>query len=179
MTEAPKTIQKDVLLQPDGAGLQAYANSLCSKMSAIHRTMAPKIEGFKFKRTGVTSDDISAEVVPFLNAVKTVLDVQDQPRRLDVAYQLIISLQEDYSYANPGASYGDRPSDTLSDTMLVEVASERRQKGEVWSYAKDLESIEESSSMLEEYGTSTYFPEAIALFKLWKEEDEAGSNNAK
>jgi hypothetical protein len=175
MTDTPKAILTDMLSQPDGVGLDTYANSLCSKMATIYRPMADKTENFK--RTGVTSDDISSKVVPFLKAVKTIRDVQDQPKSLAVAYRLIMNLQS-YSYGAPEASYGDRPSDTLSDTMLVEVAEERRQKGEVWDYAGDLEDIERTSSMLNEYGISTYFPKAISLFKRWKEEDASGSNSS-
>jgi hypothetical protein len=90
MTDTPKAILTDMLSQPDGVGLDAYANSLRSKMATIYRPMADKTDNFK--RTGVTSDDISSKVVPFLKAVKTIRDVQDQPKSLAVAYRLIMNL---------------------------------------------------------------------------------------
>jgi hypothetical protein len=170
LTDAPKGILADMLAQPDGVGLDAYADSLCNKMADIYGPMAEDTDNFR--KTGVTSDDLSSEVVPFLRAVKTIRDAKDQPRSLAVAYKLITNLQS-YSYSAPEASYGSRPSDALSDTMLLEVAKERRQKGEVWDYVGDLEDIERTSTMLKEYGIETYFPKAIALFKQWMGKDKS------
>jgi hypothetical protein len=35
------------------------------------------------------------------------------------------------SYAVPHASYGNRPLDALSDKLLIEIALERRERGDV------------------------------------------------
>jgi hypothetical protein len=100
-------------------------------MRALYRPMAGKTDNFR--ETGVTSDDISAKVATFLRGVKTILNVKNQPRRLQVAHDTVLDLQG-FPHGALEASYGDRSSDTLADTMLVEIATDRRANEEVWDY---------------------------------------------
>jgi len=168
-TEAPAGIKTAMLSRGDGAGLQAYADSLYAAVSDICGPMSDKTE--RFKKTGVTSDDMSSEVATALEDVRTILDVHDQPRNLEIAYRFVKDVQE-MSYGALEASYGDRPSDTLSDRLIVEIAEERRKRGEVWDYAAELRYEQETSDHMKEYGIDTWYPKTIALFKKWQEEDE-------
>jgi hypothetical protein len=68
--EAPLGIKKGILSHPDGAGLQAYAESVRVEMSAIYSSMADKTHNLK--RIGVTSDDISGDVDTMLQYVQTI-----------------------------------------------------------------------------------------------------------
>lgn len=168
-TEAPAGIKTAMLSRGDGAGLQAYADSLYARVSDICGPMSDKTE--RFKKTGVTSDDMSSVVASALTNVKVIRDVHDQPRNLEIAYRLIKDLQQ-MSYGALEASYGDRPSDTLSDRLLVEIAEERRKRGEVWDYTAEMRYEQETSDHMKEYGIGTWYPKTIALFKSWQEEDE-------
>jgi hypothetical protein len=139
-------------------------------MGAISSRMGEETDDFR--KTGVTSDNISQEVVPFLKDAKTILGVKSQPRRLQVAYDTVLALQ-DMSHGELEASYGDRPSDLLADMLLVHIAMERRANGEVWDYVQTLEYVKRTSDAFQEYGLKTFFPKAIKLFEEWQKDDEA------
>jgi hypothetical protein len=108
-----------------------------------------------------------------LKDVKTILGVKSQPRRLQVAYDTVLALQ-DISYGDLETSYGDRPSDLLADMLLVHIATERRANGEVWDYVQTLDHVKRTSDDgFQEYGLKTFFPKAIKLFEGWQKDDEA------
>lgn len=127
------------------------------------------------KRTGVTSDDISEAMMKFL---KEVQGVRDLPGGTAPAFDLAMTLAA-YTYGDLNNSdhccsgYGDRPSDPVVDTLLSELAAERRQLEPSWDFEKALESMRKRAKKVSEYGIDDFCSGTIELLSGWQKSSPA------
>ena len=134
-------------------------------------------ETFNAKKSGVTSDDVSQAMVPFLEDIERLRDLPD-PEALRLAYDCIIDLG-DHSYAEldmGGCGYGDRDSDEPADELLVSILMQAKTKGDMLDFGKELRRLERTSKNLEEYGIDTWFVESIELLRKWAGKSEEVSD---
>ena len=129
------------------------------------------------RETGVTSDDVSKAMVPFLTDIKKLSELSD-PKALELAYLRILYLGK-HSYAeldSKACGYGDRKSDEPADELLLSILTKRKERKDEWDYVPDLHDLEKRAKLLRAYGINTWLTESIKLLREWagpKGEDES------
>ncbi|KAL8641178.1 MAG: hypothetical protein Q9226_008666 [Calogaya cf. arnoldii] len=124
------------------------------------------------RKTGVTSDDMSAAMSRFLTEVESVGQLPDG---IPIAFDLAMRLGS-YSYGgleDGGCGNGSRPSDPILDKLLSELALQRREVEPTWNYAKALESLRKQNKKLEEYGIDGFCENSIKLMDGWEKPETA------
>ena len=104
-------------------------------------------EIFNARKTGVTSDDMSKAMMPFLDEIE---GLRELPESTAVAFDLVMDLGR-YSYGDMdsgGPGYGDRPSDLEVDDLLVELAEERIKIEPFWNFSQVLDKLQEQAKHL-------------------------------
>lgn len=130
------------------------SDRLCTKMSNA-------------RKTGVSSDDMSEAMVPFLNEIE---ELRELPDSTVIAFDLVMILGG-YSYSGldcGGSGYGERPSDPDVDDLLVELATERRNIEPAWNFLRVLETLKERASELYDYGIENFCVQTINLLSAWE-----------
>ncbi len=121
---------------------------------------------YNARKTGVTSDDVSQAMMPFLEEVE---ELRQLPESTAIAFDLVMTLGE-YSYGelDGGASgYGERPSDIEVDDLLVDLATERKQIDPSWNFAHGLETLRERAEELSRFGIEDFCTQTIELLSAW------------
>lgn len=121
------------------------------------------------RKTGVTSDDMSKAMMPFLDEIQ---GLRELPESTVVAFDLVMILGG-YSYGDldgDGGGYGDRPSDLEVDDLLVELAEERIKIEPFWNFSQVLDKLQGQAKHLSGYGGEGFCAQAIDLLSAWQKE---------
>ena len=146
------------------------ARSLAAQIEAAAIKISDKLseKTLNSKKTGVTSDDISSAMVPFLREVN---DVRKLPNSAEIAFDLVMTLAR-YSYGEldgHGSGYGDRPSDAIVDDLLSDLAPERRDVDPSWDFVTVLDKLRKQADVLNQSGNEGFCTGSIALLSKWKD----------
>ena len=163
-TNLPASLQKH--LEKREGGSRSLALSIHQATNDAYEDIEPQT--WNARKTGVTLEDVSQAMVPFLANIKRLRSMPDADA-LRLAYGCVRDL-DNHSYVDldPGGSgYGDRYSDEPADEMLVSILKERKKKNDVWDRAKDLADLERRSKYLNDYGIETWFPKSIKFLQTW------------
>ena len=118
------------------------------------------------KKTGISSDDMSEAMMPFLQEAK---ELRNLPNSTAVAFDLVVRLGR-YSYGaldGKGSGYGERPSDEVVDELLVELATERKKIEPSWDFRKVLDTLQQQAEHLKRYGIGNFCARTIKLLSAW------------
>lgn len=165
MVEAPPNIRKHLERRKGAAAVYAAA-----VRKAIRDAYSPLAEEcYDAKKSGVTSDDISAAMEPFIKSVEK-LSFYPGPESLDLAIELLLDLGG-HSYGEldtpHGCCFGDRPSDVPADHLLCQLAKEKHDKDPEWDYSSMLDDLKAARKNLKDYGIDTYFARAVKMMQRW------------
>jgi len=119
----------------------SFAAQIETRSLQAYEEMEEKI--WQARKSGVTSDDLSDAMMPFLAEVEELLEF---PNSTVIAFDLVVALGG-YSYGglnSGGCGYGERPSDVEVDDLLVELAPERRKVEPSWNFVGVLESLKKA-----------------------------------
>ena len=172
--ELPVSLQKHQQAQQGGA--RSLAKSIRIAINTAYEEIEP--ETYNAKKSGVTSDDVSQAMVPFIKDIERLRDLPD-PEALRLAYDCIIELGH-RSYAEldmGGCGYGDRDSDEPADELLVSILMKAKKKGDMLDFGEELRKLERTSEVLEEYGIDTWFVKSIELLRKWAGKTEEVSED--
>ncbi|KAL8957482.1 MAG: hypothetical protein Q9193_005257 [Seirophora villosa] len=149
-----------------------------AKLAAQIRSAAAEVsdelsdQALNARKTGITSDDMSAAMLKYLSEVA---GVKRLPGGIPIAFDLVMDLAR-YSYGSlddgdgKASGYGDRPSDAVVDDLIAELAVERREVEPGWDFRKALEELREQSKHVAEYGIEGFCEESIALLEGWEKQ---------
>lgn len=118
------------------------------------------------RKTGVTSDDLSKAMEPYLEDIERVWGL---PGGLSHAFDLVLILGE-YSFGHlhlDGGGHGHRPSDEGADGLLCELIQERKKTDPEYDPTDDLDMLKDHAKYLNDYGIENYFSESIELLENW------------
>lgn len=163
MTEVPESIRQHMLTGPGAAKL--LAGQIKAAASRISDKLCTKT--YNAKKTGVTSDDMSKAMMPFLDEIE---DLRKLPNSTAIAFDLVMTLGE-YSYGElgcGGSGYDERPSDIEVDELLVELATERKKIESFWNFPRVLDTLQEQAKELDGFGIEGFCAETIGLLSAWK-----------
>lgn len=149
--------------QPNAAKI--LAGQIHNAAAEVYEQLSAKAD--RARKTGVTSDDLSASIMDFLDEVEVVRDL---PGGVPLAFDLVMTLAE-HSYGGldgGGSGYGERPSDPEVDRLISELVVERRQMEPSWNHEGALESIEYQNKYLREYGINGFCSGSIKLLSGWE-----------
>ena len=121
---------------------------------------------------GITSDDMSKAVMPFLDEVE---GLRKLPESTAVAFDLVMTLAG-FSYGDLESNergYGHRPSDPEVDDLLVELAEERIKIEPLWDFHKVLDDLQEQATHLSFYGIEDFCSQTTDLLSAWQKESTA------
>lgn len=127
------------------------------------------------RRTGITSDDLSKAMVPWIRHIEGISKA-DHPRSLERAYYLL-KVAAECSY-NAVSGYGDRRSDKPADELMVRLFRARLLAGETWDWTKELKEFEDEAKNLKEYDIEEWFPETRKVLKECVEKTEKAAGEA-
>lgn len=96
-------------------------------MSKAYNSLAEAC--YDSRRTGVSSDDLSRAMVPFVGETKKLSSLPGC-ESLELAIKLVIDLSSKSSAAlgDGDAGEGERPSDELADQLMCRLAQTKRQQ---------------------------------------------------
>jgi len=138
-------------------------------MDRVHAPLEEKT--WNHRKTGVTGDDLSQAMEPFIYSIQDLANVDDE-HSLEEAYELMFHLKS-LSCDDECSSYGDRDSDEPADEFLAELISKRVAAGHVWKWTEDWEDLEREAKNRASYGIEPWFPKTReALKALPKQERE-------
>ena len=145
------------------------AKALADQIKAAASKVSDKLctKTYNARKTGVTSDDMSEAMMPFLDEVK---ELRKLPDSTAIAFDLVMILGE-YSYGDMdsgGCGYGDRPSDHDVDELLVELATERKKIEPLWNFPHVLDKLRKQSKDLGDYGIKDFCAQTIDLLAAWQ-----------
>ena len=145
------------------------AKVLANQIEAAAGEVSEKLcmETYDARETGVTSDDVSEAMMPFLEEVE---ELRKLPESTAIAFDLVMTLGE-YSYGEldcGGSGYGERPSDIEVDDLLVDLATERKQIDPSWNFAHILETLRERAKDLSDFGIEDFCSQTIELLSAWQ-----------
>ena len=147
-----------------------------AKLAAQIRSAAAEVsdelsdQALNARKTGITSDDMSAAMLKYLSEVE---GVKILPGGIPIAFDLAMDLAR-YSYGSlddgdgNASGYGDRPSDAVVDRLIVDLAVERRQVEPGWDHTKALEKLREQSRYVAEYGIEGFCERSIGVLEGWE-----------
>lgn len=128
------------------------------------------------RKPGITSDDLSSAMVPFLMEAKGLLDI---PGSVGVVFGLVKSLGDmSYGDLDSGCGYGDRPSDPMVDELLSKLARSRRDEDQGWDFVNLLDDLKRRDDRLKKYGIEDYCVRTRKLLSDWMEGLPEGTNSA-
>ncbi|KAL8672047.1 MAG: hypothetical protein Q9168_003474 [Polycauliona sp. 1 TL-2023] len=165
----PSSIRKHMTHQPNAAKI--LANQIRYAAANIHENLED--QAFDSRRTGVTSDDMSAAMMPFL---AEIANVRHLPDGVPLAFDLVMDLAR-YSYGGldgGGCGYGERPSDDVVDRLIQDLAEERRELEPEWDFGKVLEKLRKQNKYLAEYGIEGFCESSIGLLSEWEKPASEG-----
>lgn len=158
-------------------GAKALAKTIRTKMNDVHGPLQE--QAWEHRRTGITGDEMSQAMVPFISSIQKLAQIDDQ-EALEEAYELMFHLKQ-LSYDEEGSGEGERDSDEPADELLAELIAKRVAAGHVWKWTEDLEDLEHEAEERACYGVEPWFPktkEALeALPKQPKEPKPAPVNS--
>lgn len=160
---APKSIRQHMLVGPGAE--KALADQIRASASKVSNRLYNKT--YNARKTGVTSDDMSQAMMPFLNEAE---ELRKLPDSTAIAFDLVMILGE-YSYGDldsGGSGYGDRPSDQDVDEVLVELATERKKIEPLWNFPHVLDTLQKRAKHLADYGIEDFCAQTIDLLSAWK-----------
>ena len=133
------------------------AKALAEQIRTAAARVSEKLETktLNARKTGVTSDDMSEAMMPFLDEVE---GLRELPESTAVAFDLVVDLGR-YSYGDLDSDrggYGDRPSDPEVDDLLVELAEERIKIEPFWNFSEVLDELQEQAKHLSCYGIEDF-----------------------
>ena len=145
------------------------AKLLAGQIKAAASKISDKLcsKTYNAKKTGVTSDDMSQAMMPFLDEIE---ELRKLPHSTAIAFDLVMTLGE-YSYgelSGHGCGFGERPSDQVVDDLLVELATERKKIEPSWNFLKELDTLQEQAKELSAFGIEGFCAETIDLLSAWK-----------
>lgn len=145
------------------------AKLLAGQIEAAASKVSDKLytKTWNARKTGVTSDDMSQAMMPFLDEIE---ELRDLPNSTTIAFDLVMKLGTNfYGELSGGASgYGERPSDVEVDELLVELATERKKIEPSWDFALVLDTLQEQAKELDSFGIEGFCAETIELLSAWK-----------
>ncbi len=152
-----------MLIRPGAAKL------LADQIEAAAGRVSEKLcnKTYNARKTGVTSDDVSQAMMPFLEEVE---ELRELPESTAIAFDLVMTLGE-YSYGELGggaSGYGERPSDVEVDDLLVDLATERKQIDPSWNFVHVLETLRERAEDLSGFGIEDFCTQTIELLSAWQ-----------
>ncbi|KAH8884871.1 hypothetical protein GQ53DRAFT_846017 [Thozetella sp. PMI_491] len=158
---APPPIQKLLREQPD-----ANKHAAASITREIGATYEKIMEKSWDKYSGVTSDDVSKAMVPYLAKIEQ-LSTMSGSDSLRLAYNLVGKLKNRsyLGFDDFHCGYGQRPSDEPADALLVRLMDARRAAGETWDWAGELKALEKQAHHHAEYGVEPWFVKSQARLR--------------
>lgn len=149
------------------------AKALANQIESAARKVSDKldVETWNVRKTGVTSDDMSEAMMPFLDEVE---ELRKLPDSTAIAFDLVMVLAN-CSYGgmdNGGCGCGDRPSDQEVDDLLVQLATERKNIDPSWDYPHVLDSLQKEAEYLNGYGIEDFYTQTIDLLSAWQRAGE-------
>lgn len=159
-------------------GVKALAKAIRAEMSSVHDPLEE--EACDYRKTGVTSDDMSNAMVPFISDIRELAEVDDE-ESLDEAYELMFCLKS-LSYDSEGSGYGVRRSDEPADQFLAELIAKRVAAGHVWKWTEDLEDLVHEAEDRARYGVEPWFlktQEALKALPVQAKEPKPAPVNSK
>ena len=150
------------------------AKALAKQIRTAAGEVSEELEAktFTSRKTGVTSDDMSEAMMPFLDEIE---GLRELPESTAVAFDLVVDLGR-YSYGDldcDRGGYGDRPSDPEVDDLLVELAEERIKIEPLWNFSEVLDELEEQAQYLSGYGNEGFCAQTIELLSAWQKNPPA------
>ena len=145
------------------------AKTLADQIEAAASKVSKKLceKTLNARKTGVTSDDVSEAMMPFLDEVE---ELRKLPDSTAIAFDLVMTLGE-YSYGDLGSGgcgYGDRPSDSEVDELLVELATERKKIDPLWKFTRVLGRLQNMAVNLSDFGIEDFCAQTIHLLSDWQ-----------
>lgn len=147
------------------------AKTLAKQIDAAARKISDELcdDTYNARKTGVTSDDMSEAMMPFLDEVE---ELRKLPNSTVTAFDLVMTLAE-YAYGglkSGGCGYGERPSDEEVDGLLVELATERKAIEPSWNFHHVLNTLREQNEELDRYGIEDFCAQTIDLLSAWQKD---------
>ena len=144
------------------------AKTLADKIEAAASKVSEELceATYNASKIGVTSDDVSQAMMPFLDEVE---ELRKLPDSTAIAFDLVVTLGE-YSYGDLGPGrglYRDRPSDPEIDELLVELAIERKKIDPLWKFDRVLGRLEIMAVNLSDFGIEDFCAQTIHLLSDW------------
>ncbi|KUI72416.1 hypothetical protein VM1G_07661 [Cytospora mali] len=152
---APANLRPLLMARSEAAS--SMAASIRKKISQASSRLQDAM--YAYKDTGTTSDDFSKAMMEFLPGIRGLMEFKD-PDSLRLSYDLVVKLSgSSYGYLDmpDSCGYGDRPSDEPADLLLTKLIRKRLAAGEIWDWKGDLEGLDRTSKLLEEYGIEPWY----------------------
>lgn len=145
------------------------AKTLADQIKVAASKVSDKLydKTFNARKTGISSDDMSEAMLPFLDEIE---ELRKLPDSTAIAFDLVMTLGE-YSYGDMnsgGSGYGERPSDQDVDELLVELATERKNIDPSWNFLHVLDTLQERAENLADYGIEDFCARTIDLLSSWQ-----------
>lgn len=127
-------------------------------------------KALRSRKTGVTSDDLSQAMVPFLREAEELLGDRQRLENAFIVLKLVRVLAR-YSYGDlgsGGSGYGERPSDSLVDSLLMTLASHIKITDPRLNWEQLLGDLQREAQFLSEFGINGYCLRTIELLSAWE-----------
>ena len=163
MTEVPQSIRLHMLNGPGAA--KTLADQIKAAASKVSNKLC--MQTLNARKTGITSDDMSQAMMPFLREVE---ELRKLPNSTAIALDLVTVLGQ-YSYGEldcDGGGYDERPSDEEVDGLLVELATERKAIDPSWDCSHVLNKLRKQNEKLSSYGIENFCARTIDLLSTWQ-----------
>ncbi|KAL8867453.1 MAG: hypothetical protein Q9174_005657 [Haloplaca sp. 1 TL-2023] len=165
LTRPPDFIRKHTDQQANAAQTLATqirnaAGKVCGRLSG---------QALSARRTGVTCDDISSAVMPFLVEAE---DISNVPGGVAPAFDLVMDLAY-YTHSgladgdSAASGYGDRPSDEVVDGLIIALATRRKQLEPSWSHVEVLEKLRKQNEKVAGFGIEEFCARSIEYLDGW------------
>jgi hypothetical protein len=167
-TETPPSIRKHIEAKSEAAKALYHSikASICEACDEFFDSDTYQT------RKGVSSDDYSEAVAPFIDDIDKL---SDMPGGLELAFDLVLYLgtksQGELLDGCCECGSGDRPSDEPADELLCLLAKRMKANIDGWNPVKELEMLQEQAKSLEVFGIDTYFPRSIIRFSKYVNRD--------
>ncbi|CAJ2512625.1 Uu.00g007440.m01.CDS01 [Anthostomella pinea] len=161
--KAPPSIRKQLEGSPNGASKLAEAIK-----RAISDVYSPLEEDFDDPYSGVTNDDISSAMVPFIADIDKLSYLTDT-KSTDLAIDCMLFLgKHSFGQLEKEDGNGSRKSDVPADELMYRLVRARREAEPDWDFSAVLSELKKTNELLDQcVGIEGYFVRSIAKMEKW------------